>query len=146
MASIPPAFRRRKQQDRNFIQYHKTFEYGTPGSVVGDFGIETGKNVVDIIGVKTWLITGDHSPREYHLDCWFWVESIVASGDPDRPVSVRGSIGEKFDRSPIVLNAFPWFQELRKSLGDFAAGYTEIESSTAKKFEALADEYRALHQ
>jgi hypothetical protein len=125
---------------RHFVQYHKTDEWGPPGSREGAFGIDTNKKaVVDTAyGGTIWLVTGEGSPKEYFLDCVFIADRVrVNDGfDEYKRYSVLGKRGRKL-RSPIRLNGFGWFRELPESLADFGAGFSEIGSGTAAKLQEL---------
>ncbi len=125
---------------RHFVQYHKTDEYGPPASRAGAFGIDTNKPVDNAFGATAWLISGEGTPKQYFLDCFFVVDRVSVHDDPDSEFRncALGTKGRKL-QPRIQLNAYDWFQNLRVSLADFGAGFSEIGTGTAAKLEMLVE-------
>ena len=124
---------------RHFIQYHNPQKYGPPGEhQPGEpFWIATSKNARQLPGNAVWVVMGQGTPRAYTLFEVFiagWVEAAV---DPDFFFHVGGYDGLRFEPA-IELNLIPWFREMRRSLGNFSLGLTEITHTYAPRLSALA--------
>jgi hypothetical protein len=121
--------------NKHFVQYHKTDEYGPPGNA---FAIETDKSVDNLHGNTVWLISGEGSPKQYYLECNFVVSKIGAVGRADYPkYFARGEKGVR-PRRRILLNDFPWFPELKKSLGVLRGlGLSEIGLNARSELEKV---------
>lgn len=124
----------------HYVQYHKTDEYGPPGSRSGHFGIDTNKSVDGLHGCTVWLISGEGTPKKYFLDCYFVVDDVGdhPEGD-DFKHWAHGKRGRKL-RPRIPLGKYTWFQELRARLADFAAGLSDIGPKTVAELERLVAE------
>ena len=121
---------------KHFVQYHKTDDDGPPART-RDFGIETKKSVDNLHGNTVWLISGEGSPKKYHLECRFVVDQTGPIEKPDDVTYyAKGKNGMR-PPHPILLNEFPWFQKLKGSLGVFGFGLSEIGQSTVSELEKL---------
>jgi hypothetical protein len=122
---------------RHFVQYHKTDEYGPPGRLRG-FIIETDKDVDNLHGNTVWLISGEGSPKQYFLECSFVVDKVGEIGKPDQPKNyARGEKGVR-PSHPLPLNDYPWFVDLKKSLGVLRGlGLSEIGRTSLSELEKL---------
>jgi hypothetical protein len=125
----------------HYVQYHKTDQYGPPGSRPGHFGIETNKSVDGLHGSTVWLISGEGTPKEYFLDCFFVVDEvgILSDDDPDFKYYVRGKRGRKL-KPHIPVSQYGWFRDLRARLADFAAGLSDIGPKTVAELRELVGE------
>jgi hypothetical protein len=112
---------------RHYIQYHNPAKYGPPGEhTAGEaFWIATRKNPYRVPGNWVWVVLGEGTPRRYGLFEVFIAEWVESSRDVDFLFNIGGLKGIRF-KPAIELNPIPWFQEMKRSLGNFSLGLTEI--------------------
>jgi hypothetical protein len=124
---------------RHFIQYHNPQRYGPPGEHrPGEpFWIATNKNPRWLPGNAVWVVMGEGTPRVYTLFAVFAAGWVERTSDVDFLYHAGGLDGLRFDPE-IELNPFPWFQEMKRSLGNFSLGLTEITHTYAPRLIALA--------
>jgi hypothetical protein len=124
---------------RHFIQYHNPQRYGPPGEHrPGEpFWIATSKNPRQLPGNIIWLVMGAGTPRVFTLYEVFVAGWVERSSDLDFLYHIGGYAGLRFEPA-IELNAIPWFQEMKRSLGNFSLGLTEITRTYASRLVALA--------
>jgi hypothetical protein len=128
-----------KSNMRHYIQYHNPQRYGPPEQHLpgNPFWIATRKNPYRLPGNTIWVVLGEGTPRTYSLYQVFiagWVES---SQDPDFLYNIGGYQGVRFE--PLIeLNPIPWFQAMKRSLGNFSLGLTEVTHSYAAYLISLA--------
>ena len=112
------------EKPRNYVQYHKTEEYG-PASHAGPIYICTNKFKPEVVGNRVWLFSGEGRPRRYFLNAIFIADRFFPMQDPDFFFRVDGAEGRRFD-PPIEVTAYPWFYELRRLQGNFAFGLNAL--------------------
>ncbi len=124
---------------RHFIQYHNPAKYGPPGEHgAGEpFWIATRKNPFKLPGNCVWVVLGEGTPREFVLFEVFIAEWIRPAEDVDFLYYIGGLRGLRFEPA-ILLNPIPWFQDMKRSLGSFSLGLTEITHTYAGRLDALA--------
>jgi hypothetical protein len=124
---------------RHFIQYHNPSKYGPPGDhTPGEpYWIATRKNPFRLPENCVWVVLGEGLPREYVLFEVFIAETIRPAEDVDFLYYIGGLQGLRFEPQ-ILLNPIPWFQQMKRSLGNFSLGLTEITGSYAGRLIALA--------
>lgn len=123
----------------DFIVYHNpdvmgpladepTFEVFTNKSVAG------GKH-----GDRVWLITGEGTPRKFLLACWFYIDEFKSGDDLGFKNCVSGSDGEAF--APFIeIKQDEWFTQLKRDQGNFAFGFSRINTPGAvEQLESLAE-------
>jgi hypothetical protein len=137
-----PVKRRLRARSKHFVQYHKTDQYGPPGSRSRSFGIETNKSVDGLHGNTVWLISGEGTPKKYFLECRFVADKagVIDEPETDFRYFVKGKNGVRF-RPLIPLNGYAWFDRLRRSLADFGAGLSEIGGVAVEELEKLAAQH-----
>ncbi len=123
----------------HFVQYHNPERYGPPGQPAPgkSFWIATSKPAGRLPGNFVWLVLGQGQPRDYYLYEVFiagWVEPYV---DADFLYRVAGLEGVRFD-PPIEVTFYPWFQHMKRSLGNFSLGLTEVTHTYAQYLVSLA--------
>ncbi len=101
------------------------------------FWIATRKNPFRLPGSVIWVVLGEGTPRIYSLYEVFRASTVEASQDADFLYNIAGKLGIRFEPA-IILNAIPWFQDMKRSLGNFSLGLTEITNSYAGRLIALA--------
>jgi hypothetical protein len=126
----------------HFVQYHNPERYGPPGKPApGEpFWIATSKPARRLPGSCVWLILGEGRPRRYSLYEVFiagWVEPIL---EADFLYRIAGREGIHFD-PPVEVTFYPWFQAMKRSLGNFSLGLTEITDTYARYLITLAREF-----
>ena len=103
----------------------------------GDFFILTRKAKA-LENNMIWLIGGEGNPRHYYLCQVFRVDHIQPSTDPAFRYKAIGSKGVRFD--PVIeISGLPWFESLKKALGNFAFGLSELSSGSIKQLEKIAN-------
>ncbi len=88
-------------------------------------------------GNFVWVVLGEGTPREYVLFEVFVAEWIKPAEDVDFLYYIGGLRGLRFEPA-ILLNPIPWFQDMKRSLGSFSLGLTEITNTYARRLSALA--------
>jgi hypothetical protein len=120
---------------KDYVVYHNPDSMGTSVENVDPLAIVTNKKINDAYGDRVWLITGDGSPRMFLLRSYFVVDQMDVGGEFVTRLS--GIDGKVFD--PMVeLNGEEWFQDFKKSQGNFAFGLQRIkEERFVRGLEAL---------
>ena len=130
---------------KHLVQYHNVATQGPlapvsrsrPARADDYYEVGTNKHFRDLRGATVWCISGEGSPRSYHLEYVFAVDEVVVEGSgEDMNVSVRGHRGHAF-RPHLPLGALPWFRDLRRSQGNFAFGLSSIRDEFVTHLEAF---------
>lgn len=110
---------------QDFIVYHNPDVMG-PLADEPSFEVFTNKSVSAArVGDRVWLITGEGTPRNYSLACWFYVENFGSGEDVGFKHCVSGSEGRTF--SPFEpISKQEWFGRFKKDQGNFAFGLSRI--------------------
>lgn len=108
---------------KDYVVYHNPDSMGTSVENVDPFAIVTDKKVVEVTGDRVWLMTGAGSPRTFLLRSYFIVDQM----DFGREFATRlsGADGKVFNPM-IELNSEDWFNDFKKSQGNFAFGLQRI--------------------
>jgi hypothetical protein len=124
---------------RHFIQYHNTQRFGLPGEhQPGDpYWIATSKSPLRLPGNTIWLVMGEGTPRNYILYEVFMADWIEPASGVDFLYYIGGLKGLRLEPA-IELNAIPWFRNMKRSLGNFSLGLTEITQTYASLLIPLA--------
>ena len=124
----------------HYVQYHNADRMGYPcHQLSGDeFWIVTRKFVSEsLLGNQIWLIGGEGQPRDYSLCEVFVVAGIDLSDNPDFRFRIWGDNGIRF-RPTIDMTHLTWFSGLKKALGNFRYGLTEIDIQYADYLVQIA--------
>jgi len=140
---------------KHLVQYHNVAAQGpltsassSKGARLADyFEIGTNKRLRDLRGAIVWCVSGEGSPRSYHLEYVFVVDEVVVKGSgSELSVSVRGRKGLRFSpRQPLstAKHTLPWFGAFRRSQGNFAFGLSSIREEFVPELERfLPNGYR----
>jgi len=130
------AWRRIPAHMRNFIAYHNPDAMGYPASEIDTLSVMTNKAPSHAQGSRVWLITGEGRPRSFSLCGYFIVDAVEPSYDSRFQTCNRGNAGSLFDSMPC-LDAEPWFDEFKRSQGNFSLRFQPI---TDQRFIAGLEE------
>lgn len=110
---------------KDFLVYHNPDAMKVDVTKVNAFAIVTNKPVTeDVIGNRVWLLTGTGRPRTFLLRSYFIVDQIEANVDGFK-TKLSGTTGRVFE--PMIdLTNEEWFEELKKSQGNFAFGLQSV--------------------
>ena len=107
------------------IVYHNPDSMGYPASQVVEPVILTNKRVSkDAVGDRIWLITGDGKPRKFFLRGFFIATNVESGEEEGFRTRVMG-VNEHFF-SPMIELKGAWFEDLKRSQGNFAFGYQVV--------------------
>lgn len=124
---------------QDFIVYHNPDVMG-PLADEPTFEVFTNKSVSAArVGDRVWLITGEGTPRNYYLACWFYIENFGSGEEFGFKHCVSGSEGRAF--SPLEpIPQQEWFEKFKKDQGNFAFGLSRITTPDAvANLEAIDD-------
>ncbi len=122
---------------KDFVVYHNPDAMAESVKDVNAFEIVTNKKVVDVYGDRVWLLTGEGSPRRFLLRSHFIVDQMDSGGEFATRLS--GRVGRAFDPM-IELNNEEWFDEFKKSQGNFAFGLQRVKDQRfVHGLEGVAD-------
>jgi hypothetical protein len=108
-----------------YVVYHHPERMGYGALDVDLLSILTNKPTAAPVGSRVWLIAGQGRPRTYQLRGTFLIRDIRPSPNPEFHSSISGKDGRLLDPMP-VLDKEPWFENFRKSQGNFAFGFQPI--------------------
>ncbi len=109
----------------DYVVYHNPDVMGYGALDVGDLSIYTNKDPGNVAGSRVWLLTGEGSPRKFLLRATFLISEVRKSDRPEFKTRVLGKAGTLMHPMP-VLNDEPWFNQFKKSQGNFAFGFQPI--------------------
>lgn len=99
---------------------------GYPASEVTAPVIVTNKRVSEgAIGSRIWLLTGKGRPRRFFLRGLFTITRVESGEDEGFRTRVWGT-GERFFDHMIELTHEDWFEDFKRSQGNFAFGFQPI--------------------
>lgn len=81
-----------------------------------------------------WLISGEKRITQYvyHLEYMFTVEQVEKGA-----TNVMGGQHGKKPFSPVKLNGYPWFVDLKKKHNNFSLGFREAGDEFVTQLEGL---------
>jgi hypothetical protein len=107
------------------IVYHNPDSMGYSASEVVEPVILTNKRVSkDAAGDQIWLITGEGKPRKFFLRGVFTARTVEPGDEEGFRTRVMG-VNERFF-SPMIELKGAWFEDLKRSQGNFAFGYQVV--------------------
>lgn len=110
---------------KDFVVYHNPDSMGVDVRIVNPFVIVTNKPAGnDVVGRRVWLLTGEGRPRSFFLRSYFIVDQ-VETGVEGFQTKLSGSNGRVYEPM-IELDQQNWFDELKKTQGNFAFGVQPI--------------------
>ena len=126
---------------RHFLQYHNPDRMGYSCQELDGvtFWVVTRKMYILSRGDLVWLVGGEGKPRRFYLCEVFLSDQIERSKNPDFRFQIMGTKGVRF-RPPVELTLLPWFAELKRSVGNFSFGLSEISSKYAALFDQSANQ------
>ncbi|MBK8302047.1 MAG: HNH endonuclease [Chloracidobacterium sp.] len=124
-------------ESSDFVVYHNPDVMGYSATAAQPLSVVTNKPAGSALGGRVWLITGQGNPRKYYVRSWFIVDDISSGKDRGFETRLTGTTGEVYD--PLIpIEMGDWWDDFRKSQGNFAFGFSPIKSSeTIKHLESL---------
>jgi hypothetical protein len=110
---------------RDFLIYHNPDSMGRSARELTELAVVTDKPVSSIQGDRIWLLTGEGQPRRFYLVAWFIADQIGSGADSGFGTCIAGQHG-KFFRPIKELNSLEWFDDFKRSQGNFAFGLQPI--------------------
>jgi hypothetical protein len=111
---------------QDVIVYHNPDKMPYPATEVTEPGILTNKRVSrNAVGDRIWLLTGEGNPRRFFLRAVFTATDVESGEEHGFRTHIFGKKG-KFFQPMIELTDEDWFQDLKRSQGNFAFGYQPI--------------------
>jgi hypothetical protein len=108
------------------VVYHNPDSMGWPASEVHEPDIVTNKPVSNaFVGSRIWLLTGEGKPRRFFLRGVFTISEIGGGEERWFRTRIRG-VEARFFTPMIELTGQGWFQDLKRSQGNFAFGFQRI--------------------
>jgi hypothetical protein len=108
------------------VVYHNPDAMGYPASKVTKPVIVTNKTVSpDTVGSRVWLLTGEGQPRRFYVRGTFLVNRIESGEDEGFRTRVWGT-GPRFAKPLVEITDEPWFDDFKRSQGNFAFGFQSI--------------------